>query len=321
MNKDMLENLDKQEKNIIDIHDFNSYIENSKKVGFQATQLGRARAILRSVIAERKNYTIFLGFTANLVASGLRGYLASLVKKGLVDVIVTTGGGIDHDVIRCFMDYQVGDFDFDDKELHDNSINRIGNILVHNKCYEKLEQISNQVLVKLIELKRFQNSPSELIYEYSKYVYENSKDENSILRACYEKNINIYSPGITDSAIGLNIYFFKKKKKDYEKLSIDVTKDMNELANKVLNAEKTFGLILGGGITKHHILGVNLLRNGLDKAIYITTSNEFDGSLSGARTREAISWGKIKSCIDNYNHVTIHGDASIILPVLLYNLI
>jgi deoxyhypusine synthase len=89
---------------------------------------------------------------------------------------------------------------------------------------------------------------------------------------------------------------------------------MNELAGLSLNADKTGGIILGGGISKHHAIGVNLLRGGFDYAVYVTTSSPWDGSLSGARTNEGISWGKIK---EKANHVTIDCDATIALPLLI----
>ena len=135
-------------------------------------------------------------------------------------------------------------------------------------------------------------------------------DENSFLYWCSKNNIPVYSPGITDSAIGLQTYFFKQKNKDF---GIDVTADMNELASTVLNADKTGGIILGGGISKHHAIGVNILRGGFDYAVYVTTAAEWDGSLSGAKTKEAISWGKIK---ENANHITVNSDATIVLPLL-----
>ncbi len=123
--------------------------------------------------------------------------------------------------------------------------------------------------------------------------------------------IPVFSPGITDSAIGLQTYFYKQKRPDF---GIDVTKDMNRLAGLALNAEKAGGIILGGGISKHHAIGVNLLRGGLDYAVYVTTSSPWDGSLSGARTNEAISWGKIA---EQARHVTVDCDATIAFPLIM----
>ena len=110
--------------------------------------------------------------------------------------------------------------------------------------------------------------------------------------------------------IGLQLYFFKQKHKDF---AVDVTADLHELAQLVLTAEKTGAIILGGGISKHHIIGANILRNGLDYAVYVSTATELDGSLSGARTREAKSWGKLK---EKGRHASVFCDATIALPVV-----
>ncbi len=299
--------------NIKDIDEFNEYINELKFIGFQATELGRARELLKKM--KEEEIVLYFGFTANLVASGLRGFIAKFIRSGLVDVIVTTGGAIDHDVIKSFMPYLSGSFNVDDKELHKQNINRIGNIFVPTDRYVRFEEISHEVMEKAMKKYGDAVAPSELINEYAEYVYKNSHDRHSFLRAAYEKNIPVFSPGITDSAIGLNAYFFKQR---FEEFSIDVTKDMKKLADITINAEKTGAVILGGGITKHHIIGLNVVRGGLDYAIYITTASEWDGSLSGARTKEAVSWGKIS---EEGKHVTVVGDATILFPLLLKDII
>ena len=91
---------------------------------------------------------------------------------------------------------------------------------------------------------------------------------------------------------------------------------MENLAKIVLKADKTGAIILGGGIAKHHTIGVNILREGLDYAVYVSTATEYDGSLSGARPKEAISWSKINK---EANHVFVNGDATIIFPLIISN--
>ena len=77
-------------------------------------------------------------------------------------------------------------------------------------------------------------------------------------------------------------------------------------------------LIVGGGISKHHLIWWSQFRGGLDSAVYITSSPEWDGSLSGARIREGISWGKLK---EKAKYVTIEGDATVLLPLMAASLI
>ena len=276
--------------------------------GFQGTHLGQAVELMKKMKAE--GATIFLAFTANVVASGLRGVLADMVKEGYADVIVTTGGALDHDMIKAHEPYLLGSFGEDDIRLHKEGVNRIGNILVPSARYELLEEKMQGVFAEVSKEKKVV-SPSEIAKEMGKQI----QGEGSILKEAYKREVPIFSPGITDSAIGLQTYFWKQKKENAE-FGIDVTGDMKQLADLALNAEKTAGIIVGGGISKHHTIGVNLMRGGLDYALYLTTAEPWDGSLSGAPAKEAVSWGKIK---EEGRHVTVHGDATITLPLIYYS--
>ena len=117
-------------------------------------------------------------------------------------------------------------------------------------------------------------------------------------------------PGITDGAVGYQIWLFSQD----HKMKIDLLKDEQELNDLIFEAKKTGALIIGGGISKHHVIWWNQFKDGLDYAIYLSTAVEWDGSLSGARPREAVSWGKIKGEADR---VMIEGDATVILPIMI----
>lgn len=283
---------------------FRPNTEEMQYCGFQATNIGKAIKLIEKM--KKDGATVFFSFTANMVATGLRSVFAELCKRKFIDVIITTGGSLDHDLIRTKMDYEIGDFFMDDKKLHKKGINRLGNVLVKSECYEFLEKEIKEIFSKMYGEQKIV-SPSEI----ARAIGEHVNDKKSFLYWCNKNKIPVFSPGITDSAIGLQTYFFKQQKKDFR---IDVTDDMKELADLVLNSKKTGGIVLGGGISKHHTIGVNLLRNGLDYAVYITTSSPWDGSLSGARTQEAISWGKIK---EEATQVTVDCDATIAFPMII----
>ncbi len=288
------------------------------QVGFQATQIARAVEIIKKMKQEKAK--IFLSFTSNMIASGLRGIFAELCKRKFVDVIITAGGSIDHDLIRAYKNYELGDFMMDDVQLHKKGVNRLGNILVDNECYVELERRIVPIFEKLYK-KEKTSAPSDITNEIGKTL-DDKHGKNSFLYWAAKNNIPVFCPGITDSAIGLQVYFFKQKYKDF---GIDVTKDMQKLAGIVLNAEKTGGIILGGGISKHHTIGVNILRGGLDYAVYVTTASPWDGSLSGARTQEAISWGKLQVPASRLSsatpYVTVDCDATIAFPLIVSSLI
>ena len=98
----------------------------------------------------------------------------------------------------------------------------------------------------------------------------------------------------------------------------DRLKDEGELSDLIFSAKKTGALIVGGGISKHHTIWWNQFKDGLDYVVYVSTADEWDGSLSGARPREAVSWGKIN---EKAKRVMVEGDASLILPVMLSALV
>jgi deoxyhypusine synthase len=282
-------------------------VEQMRFAGFQASNLAEGAEIIRKMKSEKA--TIFLTFTANMVASGLRSLFARMCETRTASVIITTGGAIEHDFIRSFRPYMLGDFGMDDAALHKKGMNRIGNVIVPTERYVFLEKKIQPLFARMYK-KNKATSPSEIALELGRM----TNDRNSFLYWAAKNEIPVFSPGITDSAIGLQSYFFKQ---DHPDFAIDVTGDMKALADITLNADKTGGIILGGGISKHHALGANLVRGGLDFAVYVTTSQPWDGSLSGARTNEAVSWGKIKSGKKTRNAVTIDGDATIVFPLLI----
>ena len=271
--------------------------------GFQASEIGEAARLMRKMKEEKA--TIFLSFTANMAASGLRGIFARMAREKMVDAIITTGGSIDHDVIRTEMGYPKGYFQMDDEQLHRKGINRLGNILVPNDRYVFFEKKMQALFSELYGRKKVW-TPSELCLEIGKSL----KDEGSFLYWAARNGIPVFCPGITDSALGLQVYFFRQENKEF---IIDVAGDMR-LADIVINSKKTGGIILGGGIAKHHTIGVNILKEGLDYAIYVSTSSPWDGSLSGAVPSEAKSWGKIR---EKGNSVVVYGDATVIFPLIM----
>jgi len=286
-------------------------MEDLSNVGFQATELGNAYKLLCKMISEKPECKIFLTFTANMVASGIRGCITKLCSKKFADVVITTAGALEHDFIKCYADYELIENSISDEKLHKEGYNRIWNIKISNKCYEIFEE-----KIWKIFKKRKKFIPSTLAEEMGKFLIEdeNANKKNSFLVSCYKNKIPIFCPGITDGAIGLNAYFYKQENKEFE---IEVTEDLKKLADIILNAEKTAALILGGGISKHHCIGANILREGLDYAVYISTSMPFDGSLSGARAEEAISWSKLA---EKANYANVVCDVSIVLPFIVKQL-
>ena len=288
--------------------DYKKIIESLKTTGFQAAHFSQPIQIVNEMIKEKA--FIFLGYTSNMVSSGLRDIFRYIIEHEKVNVVVTTAGGIEEDIIKCLGKFVIGDFKASGKELRKKGINRIGNIFAPNSLYVKFEQFVQPLLKDLYEEQKKTGvfiSSSDIIWKLG----EKINNPESICYWAWKNKIPIYCPCITDGALGDNIYFFSFKHQDF---IIDIVKDTKQLNDSTIGLKKSGIIILGAGLVKHTILNANMLRNGADYAVYINTAQEYDGSDAGASPDEAISWGKI---LPKAKSVKVFGDATILFPFLV----
>jgi deoxyhypusine synthase len=306
MLKDAVEDYDFSKRMSVD----ELVLQMEKAWGFTAGKIAQSVSILEHMI-KTSGCVKFLSFTGNLVATGTRGALKELVKRKLVDVIITTCGTLDHDIARCWKKYYKGSFIMNDAELREKGINRLGNVLVPNESYGIIIEEKMRTLLDSLWKEGIREvSTSRLCREIGKHIC----NESSILYWAAKNNIPVYVPGITDGAVGYQLWLFSQE----HDFKVNLLKDSGELNDTVFTAKRTGALIVGGGISKHHTLWWNQFREGLDYAVYISTADEWDGSLSGARPREAVSWGKISK---KARRIMVEGDASLILPIIVGSLI
>lgn len=284
-------------------------VDSLGNVGFQSIELRKA---VDTVIKMKKNGAkIFLTFTSNMVTSGLRGFFAQLIKLGIPDVIVTTVGGLEEDIMKSMgEDFIIGDFEPDDNELYETGTNRVGNIFIRNESYCKFEDAIRPMLEKL-----YKEKPRWAVSEMLKEIGKDLKDENSILFQAAKHKVPVFCPGITDGAFGFHLYMFQQKNNDFV---VDVVKDFSNILFSVSQDDKKGIISLGGSISKHHAILAGLLNGGMDYAVYMTTARHTSGSMSGATTKEAKSWGKVK---DDSDVVTVIGDVSINFPLLMISVL
>ncbi len=274
-------------------------------IGFQGAELGRATE--NFVKMKKSGAKIFLTFTSNMATSGLRGFFAQLVELGMADFIVTTVGGIEEDIIKALGEkFSLGKFHPDDIQLHEQGVNRVGNIYIRNESYAKFEEFIQPLLHKMYEKKK-QWSGTELMDELGKTV----KDKNSFMHQAAKKKVPVFCPGITDGALGFQLFMFQQEHKDF---IVDIVKDFETITFATSHDDKKGIIALGGGISKHFAIFTTLLNGGMDYAVYMTTSRETSGSASGATTDEGKSWGKVK---DDSDAVTVVGDVTITFPIAM----
>jgi deoxyhypusine synthase len=281
--------------------DYSKLLDSFATTGAQATNFARAVEIIKKMRKEK--CFIYLGYTSNMVTTGVREIIRYLAEHKLVDYLITSAGGIEEDFIKCLGDFKIGDFNLSGKELRDKGINRAGNILIPNSRYCDFEDFVVPILEKhKDEIK----TPAQLI----KLMGLEIGNKESIYYWCAKNEIPVFCPAIMDGSLGDMIYFFKSKHKDF---SLDIVEDTAEFNNSTIGREKTGIIILGGGVVKHCICNANMYRNGADYAVYINTGQEFDASDSGARPDEAVSWGKISKGAES---VKVFGDATILFPLI-----
>jgi deoxyhypusine synthase len=267
--------------------------------------LNRAADVI--VKMKKNSAKMFLTFTSNMVTSGLRGFFAQLVRLGMVDVIVTTAGAIEEDIMRAIGEkFPIGRFDSDDVELHEKGVNRVGNLFIENQSYMNFEDWMVQTLRKLFE-KKARWTVSELCKEFGLLL----DDEDSFLYQAAVRGVPIFCPAITDGGIGFHLYLFQQKHKEFV---IDVVKDFGNVLFSTTHDDKKGVIALGGSVSKHHAILCTLLNGGANYAVYMTTAHKSSGSVSGATTSEAKSWGKVK---DESDVATVIGDVTIMFPLAM----
>ncbi|MFP3136800.1 MAG: deoxyhypusine synthase [Nitrososphaeria archaeon] len=251
---------------------------------------------------------IMLSFPAALMATGVRGVLVQMVRDRLVDLVVTTCGTLDHDIARTLGSYYRGDFNLDDEEVKRRGYHRLGSVLVPTSDYgELVEEKMQQILEDMYAGGARSISTVELSWEIGKRL----NDESSLLYWAHLNRIPVVVPGPMDGAVGLQLWMFNQRRRDFQ---LDLMRDEQLMSDFVFESRRLGGIILGGGISKHHLIWWAQFKEGLDYAVYVTTAVEYDGSLSGAPVREAISWGKVKP---RARKSTVYGDASLVLPFLV----
>ena len=275
-------------------------------IGFQASHLGKAAQVVKRMQDDKT--TIFLAFTSNMISSGLREIIAQLCEKKLVHAIITSTGSIEEDVMKCSEPFTLGSFTADDTQVKANGLNRIGNIFVKDEQYAAFERMHLDFMGEMHKKHGAKMCMSEYVAELGARL----SDRSSFLYWCSRNRIPVFLPGPLDGAMGDHFYFFNKTHSK-QPFVIDAAEEVRRFYDIMLLADKTSGIILGGGIAKHHLIGAAILRNGLDYAVYLSTGTEGDGSLSGARPREAVSWNKLKREEDS---AFVEGDATLTFPLL-----
>ena len=312
--------------------DLDAILESYISTGIQASQLSMAMAEINKMLdwsladepvaadedeefltdEARKNVRcrVWLSYTSNMISSGCREYIKYLVKHNMVQVLVTTAGGIEEDFVKCLTNHHLGSFTTPGIEMRAKGLNRIGNMVVPNDNYCSFEDFFVPILEKCHDEQDQDGvvwTPSKLIHRLGKEI----NDEDSVYYWAYKNNIPVFCPALTDGSLGDMLYFHSYKREGF---TLDICRDIRLINDLAIKSRRAGVIIIGGSVPKHHCLNANLMRNGVDYAVYINTGQSFDASDSGASPDEAVSWGKIKY---TSNPVKVNTEATLVFPLIV----
>lgn len=285
------------------------YVEQVLKTGaFNAGRLGNAAQVFKDMVFD-KDTKVYLGLSGALVPAGMRKLINRCIEEKFVDVIVTTGANLTHDLLESFnLHHEKFITNKSDSELLKEGINRIYDVFVTNDKFEILEK----KLLNLLE-EIYNDEPFDKIStnEMMKKIGIKLNNQESIITMAANKNIPIFCPAITDSVLGLHLMTFFKEKK----IILDPLDELYEIIDLSFTAKKTGALILGGGVPKNYIFQ-SMLFSGreLEYVIQITMDRPEHGGLSGATLEEAVSWGKVS---DKGKAVVVIADVTVVFPILV----
>lgn len=282
-------------------------VQEMKQAGvLGAGRIARAVSIMLEM-AQNPAYTVFFTMAGPMVPGGLRNIIRLLIEQKIINVIITSGANVVHDIIES-LGYpgRKASLSLDDYSLRAQGIGRAGDILFGQEGFEALEHAMRRILTSISGSGLTRISPSNLLFKLGDFL----TDDTSILHTAMRHEVPIFVPGILDSMIGFHLWMHDQM----TPLELDPISDLHRLSDLVYNADKVGAIILGGGLPKHHALGVNILRDGLDAAIQVTMDRPETGSFSGAPLSEAISWKKIQP---TKNVADVIGDATVLFPVIV----
>jgi deoxyhypusine synthase len=277
--------------------------ELSRAGAYNGGALARAADLCEEMFRDT-GATRFLGLAGAMVPAGMGGLVSDLVEHRYIDVLVSTGANLTHDIIEAIgCRHYHGSSCCSDIELRREEINRIYDVYLPNEAFARFEEFMQESLSSLDPAKSY--PITDLLSHLG------SRLDSGILAAAVRKGVPVYCPAIADSMIGLQCWLYSQT----GRMNVDAFTDMKSLLGLCFSAERAGALLIGGGVPKNFILQSMLMTpNGFTYAIQLTGDRPDLGGLSGATLEEARSWGKIT---EQAEAVTVYGDATVTLPVLI----
>lgn len=282
---------------------------------FQSRNLFKCFEVFRKMLSD-PNCVIFLGLSGAMIPGGMRRVIRDMIEMRLIDVLVSTGANVFHDLFESFgYRHYVGSVDGDDDALRRHRIVRVYDALMDdheiNQVIHLLSEVPKELGERVVSSRR-----------YLEVLGRQIKDDGSILKTASRCGVPVFVPALSDSSIGIGLTFLHARKSNpSEGLIIDQIRDSFEIAQIKQMAKTTGAIYVGGGVPKNYIQQLGpvselLFReeSGHRFAFQVTTDDPKWGGLSGCTFEEAKSWGKIEK---ESAYAAVYMDATVALPLLV----
>ncbi|MGQ9478962.1 MAG: deoxyhypusine synthase [Thermoproteota archaeon] len=302
--------------------------------GFQGRKVAEVFQVWSRMLKKR-NIVIWFGLAGAMVPAGMRRVISYLIERRMVDVIVSTGANLYHDLFEALGGkHYVGSHLVDDVKLRRAKVDRIYDVFADENKFYKTDNWIEKFFARMLK-DNYSYSSREVLHLLGEFLSRYAKDKHSILISAYKNGVPIFCPAFGDSSLGFSIMFANRRDRvinidgaktvlKKKRIIVDYLKDVDESSRITEKAKQTGVIYIGGGVPKNFIQQTAVIasyQTRHDKshsyAIQISTDVPQWGGLSGCTFEEGQSWGKIGF---RAQKVQCYADATIILPIVIHAL-
>jgi len=263
------------------------------------------------------NSTVFMGLSGALIASGMRRLISYLIKNHFVDVVVSSGANLFHDLHETLGRYHYqSNFDATDAELQDAQVGRFYDTLASDHEYREADEWVGNFANTVDHSRNY--STREFLHLLGRELAEIAT-EDGILTSAYKAKVPVFCPGVADSAIAVGIATSRINRKN--PFQFDILQDVVEASQIIARSVNTSIVLFGGGSPKNFLQQTEVTASiikqtsrGHKYAIEIGLEMQETSVTAGRSFQEAQTWGRVAK---DAKMVSVLCDPTIAMPILV----
>ena len=310
--KNTIKHIDMKKYNVVPM------VEAFENMAYASREVARASKIYNMMLND-KNCSVILCIAGSLISAGMKKIIVDMIQNHMVDAIVSNGANIvDQDFFEAlgFKHYIGTPYNQDDNLLRDLHIDRIYDTYIDEDqlkvCDETIYKICNA-----LEPRPY--SSREFIWEMGKWLEKKGKGKDSVVYNAYKYGVPIFVPAFSDCSAGFG-FVMHQAENPAAHISIDSAKDFLELTKIKMKAKETGLMMWSGGVPKNFAQDTVVAAEALGAeipmhkyAVQITVADVRDGALSGSTLKEASSWGKVSTALEQM----VYGECTTLIPLII----